>query len=245
MNLLTERCVELMRELTPVIDKALRSTRLYVVPPFLRDDERASTMPVFVGGSIVGLLVTDPNVHTLSPTKDIDLVLQVRNRMDFCHVEVALRQAGFRDVIDEQRTMIGRFTWGPGNETVEFLPPVPEITGFSDQWYSEVLNSAQRTHGVWHASAPAYLATKINSFLDGRRGNFASSKDIEDILAVLDGRVGTGSEIENSQPELREWLKEKLRYFLGDADFLNALPGHLPDIARAQRAIGRLREIVA
>lgn len=30
MNLSTERCVEIMRELSPVIDKALRSTGLYI-----------------------------------------------------------------------------------------------------------------------------------------------------------------------------------------------------------------------
>ena len=35
MNLSTERCVEIMRELSPVIDKALRSTGLYIAPPFL------------------------------------------------------------------------------------------------------------------------------------------------------------------------------------------------------------------
>lgn len=205
MNLSTESCVEIMKELTPVIDKALRSTGLYIVPPFLAEDERAATMPVFVGGSIVGLLVTDQTAHILSPTKDIDLVLQVGNRMDFCEVEAALRQAGFRDVLTDQRAMLGRFTWGPGNVIVEFLPPVPEITGFSDRWYLEVLRSAVRTHGVWHASAPAFLATKINAFLDGRRGNFASSKDIEDILAVLDGREVLAAEIAKAQPELRNW----------------------------------------
>ena len=110
---------------------------------------------------------------------------------------------------------------------VEFLPPVPGITDFADRWYPEVLKSARRTHGVWHASAPAFLATKINAFLDGRRGNFASSKDIEDILAVLDGREEVAGEIAQAQPELRSWLIQKLRYFSIDADFLIdcSLPG--------------------
>lgn len=245
MNLSTARCVEIMRELTPVIDQALRSTGLYVVPPFLAQEERAATMPVFVGGSIVGLLVTDPNAHVVSPTKDIDLVLHVINRMDFCKIEAALRQVGFRDALTEQRTMLGRFWWGAGNVVVEFLPPVPGITDFADRWYPEVLRSAQRTHEIWHAAAPAFLATKINAFLDGRRGDFTSSKDIEDILAVMDGREEVVEEIFDARLELREWLIGKISYFLENGDFLNALPGHIPDVARAQRAVRRLREITS
>ena len=119
-------------------------------------------------------------------------------------LEAALRRSGFRDCTEKPG--IGRFLWSDEDVMVEFLTPREDITGFSDQWYPEVLRSAIRTRGIWHASAPAFIATKISAFLDGRRGDFYSSKDIEDILAVIDGRASVVTELKGAEPELRHWL---------------------------------------
>lgn len=245
-SLTSERAIAVMSEISPVIERAFGSTGLFVLPPAdmlatIFPDRRPLAQPVFTGGGIVGLLVESPSAFPISATKDLDLIIEVTSRVEFGAVEAALRRAGFRDC--PAKPAIGRFLWSDENVEVEFHTPRQDITGFSDQWYPEVLRSAIRTRGIWHASAPAFIATKISAFLDGRRGDFYSSKDIEDILAVIDGRPSIVPEVRGADRELRHWLTQRIGQFLEDSSFLNAVEGHLPDSARARAARKRLESI--
>jgi hypothetical protein len=38
---------------------------------------------VFVGGAVVGLLITDPAMPSIRPTQDVDLIAEVLARADF------------------------------------------------------------------------------------------------------------------------------------------------------------------
>ncbi len=50
---------------------------------------------VFVGGAVVGLLITDPAMPTIRPTEDLDLICRAV-ALGECHrVETALRVRGF------------------------------------------------------------------------------------------------------------------------------------------------------
>ena len=73
------------------------------------------------------------------------------------------------------------------------------------------------------------------------------SRDMEDIIALLDGRPEIVSEVEQADVELKNYLIEKCAMFLKERDFLDALPGHLlPDAASQERAaliIRRLKTI--
>lgn len=61
--------------------------------------------------------------------------------------------------------------------------------------------------------------------------------DIEDVIAVVDGRPTLVSEIRRAPDEIREFLASRMRSFLEDAAFMEALPGHLqPDVASQGRA---------
>jgi hypothetical protein len=76
-------------------------------------------------------------------------------------------------------------------------------------------------------SAPCFLATKFDSFNDRGRGDFTGSFDIEDVVAVLDGRPEIVEEISDSPPELKTFLVKTFAALLEKEKFLESLPGHL------------------
>ncbi len=83
-------------------------------------------------------------------------------------------------------------------------------------------------------TAPYFLATKLSAF-DGRgKGDYLMSHDIEDIVAVLDGRPEVVSEVQQSHEALQSHLAERFRTLLEDARFIEAVPGHLPGDTNSQ-----------
>jgi hypothetical protein len=86
-------------------------------------------------------------------------------------------------------------------------------------------------------SAPYFLATKLAAF-DGRgQGDYMMSHDMEDIVAVLDGRPEVVAEVLNCEHQLKNHLKARLSALITDARFIEALPGHLPGDAGSQARV--------
>ena len=50
----------------------------------------------FLGGSILSLLVTDKTADAIRVTKDVDVLVDVRNRRDFHAVERLLEKLGYK-----------------------------------------------------------------------------------------------------------------------------------------------------
>ena len=96
-------------------------------------------------------------------------------------------------------------------------------------------------------SAPYFLATKLDAFGDGRRDDLFASRDIEDVVAVIDGRATIEQEIAAAPPSVREYLREQFRSLLANPDFDNAVAGHLPgdsaSQARLQLVLSRMGAI--
>ena len=74
------------------------------------------------------------------------------------------------------------------------------------------------------------------------------SKDIQDIVAILDGREEIIGEIKASNLDLRDELTRWFAELLDSNDFLDALPGHLPgdqaSQARVLIIVSRIEKIV-
>ena len=84
-------------------------------------------------------------------------------------------------------------------------------------------------------TAPYFLATKLEAF-KGRGAGDYTSHDLEDLLAVVDGREGLLEEVRADTMELREYLAAEIGALLKEPRFLDALPGHLlPDDASQAR----------
>lgn len=91
-------------------------------------------------------------------------------------------------------------------------------------------------------TAPYFLATKFAAF-DGRgEGDYTLSHDMEDIIAVVDGRPEIVEEVRGSDEGLRIHLAARFAALLRDAKFTAALPGHLPGDAASQARVPLVME---
>jgi hypothetical protein len=61
---------------------------------------RLSEEFVFVGGAVVGLLLTDEAAPPARPTRDVDVVVEATTVLEYEAVKAKLREAGFREEPD-------------------------------------------------------------------------------------------------------------------------------------------------
>jgi hypothetical protein len=84
-------------------------------------------------------------------------------------------------------------------------------------------------------SAPYFLATKLEAFKDRGKQDFLSSHDLEDILAVIDGRSEIVNDLTNSDDILIEYISAELHSLMTNPLFTQALPGYLNYSSEAEQ----------
>lgn len=191
---------------------------------------------VFLGGCATGLLLTDVATPPVRATRDVDVITEVASIGDYHCLAERLRERGFGE---DQSPDAPVCRWIAEDIVLDVMPTKAEILGFGNAWYQPALDSAvvvvlpsgQRIRMV---TAPCFLATKLAAF-DGRgQGDYVGSHDMEDIIAVLDGRPETANEVQQADEVLRTYLRARFTALLQDADFVAAIPGHLPPDAASQ-----------
>ena len=91
-------------------------------------------------------------------------------------------------------------------------------------------------HKLRIISAPYFLATKLEAFNSRGEGDFAASHDLEDVVAVIDGRENIIAEIDTAHPKVKTYIISEIANLKRNEAFLNVLPGFLPpDTASQQR----------
>jgi hypothetical protein len=120
------------------------------------------------------------------------------------------------------------------------MPTDPKILGFSNHWYRPALVNAGTAevgdHRIKVIAAPYFLATKLEAFHGRGQFDYRMSRDLEDIVAVLDGRQEIAAEVQQSETSLQQYLSREFSALLEERDFLEALSGHmLPDVVSQQR----------
>jgi hypothetical protein len=89
-------------------------------------------------------------------------------------------------------------------------------------------------------TAPYFLATKLEAFHGRGKGDVFSSHDLEDVVAVIDGRSTIVEEIQAADAGVRAFISRNIMELLDDRRFMDALPGYLlPDAANQ----GRLKQL--
>ena len=86
-------------------------------------------------------------------------------------------------------------------------------------------------------TAPYFFATKLAAFESRGGGDYLASHDLEDVIAVLDGRPEITEEIAGADQVLRNHLAQRFAELLRDPDFESALPGHLPGDTASQARV--------
>jgi len=203
---------------------------------------------VFLGGCATGLLITDAAAPPTRETKDVDVIVEIATRHDYHVLSGKLRGRGFREDQNEDAPIC---RWIYQSVTVDVMPTDRSILGFSNRWYSDAMRTAKRIRlpggiNIHMVTAPFFLATKLEAFYGRGNGDFMASHDLEDMIAMLDGRTDIVQEV-SACVELRTYLSKEFAKLLENDEFQDALPGHLPSDAASQRRTGmildRMREI--
>ncbi len=85
-------------------------------------------------------------------------------------------------------------------------------------------------------TAPYFLATKLEAFQGRGESDLFASKDLEDVVTVLDGRPTIVAEIRRESAELSVFLQEAIGRLTADPRFADAISGYLlPDAVSQAR----------
>jgi predicted nucleotidyltransferase len=205
----------------------------------------------FVGGAVTALLITDPAAPPPRPTDDVDAIVEVATQAKYRELADRLRALGFREDTSERAPVC---RWLVEGIRVDVMPTSEALLGFSNRWYSAALQSAAEREispglTVRVVTAPYFLATKIEAYKGRGEGDFAVSHDIEDVVALIDGRAELVDECAKSPKGLREYIATEIAALLSTAGFREAVAGHLPgdspSQARVPLVLARLGELAA
>jgi len=195
---------------------------------------------VFVGGATITLWITNPGAPPPRPTKDVDVIVEVTTRLGLHEFEARLRDAGFQE--DRDSGVICR--WNHRDDPSLILDAMParaDLMGFVNRWQSASLPYAeQRTLpsgiAIKAVPPPFLLGTKLEAHR-GRGGHdLLTSHDLEDVIALIDGREELVAEVQAAPPELRSYVSTELEVLLMNQDFTYAISGLVrPDEASQAR----------
>lgn len=200
---------------------------------------------VFVGGVTAGLLITDPGASTVRPTKDVDVIAVIESHTDYYRLSELLRQRGFNEDRSQGAPMC---RWISGGWQLDVMPTDANILGFSNRWYALAASTAEAMMldgdiVIRVISAPCFIATKLEAFHGRGQRDYLGSHDLEDIIAVVEGRPEIVAESVAASAELQSYLRSELAMLMANDGFIQALPGHLIEANRLPVVRSRLQEL--
>ena len=201
---------------------------------------------VFVGGVTLGLLITDQAAAPIRSTDDVDVIAEILSYVDYIAFSERLRKAQFTEDSSEQPLTC---RWFHGKLKLDVLALSKEVLGYTNVWYESALKHAisfllPSGQPIRMITAPYFLGTKMEAFRGRGQMDFLASHDLEDFVAVIDGRSTILREIADSPNDLREYLAEAARSLLSESRFLDAVPGFVLDYGRVPLILERLNQLM-
>jgi hypothetical protein len=202
---------------------------------------------VFIGGAIAPLLQTDPPFPRARATSDVDGVILTASYADVQRLEEALRGRGFRPDLADPRHV---HRWiSPGGIPFDLVPSGAHPGGSGNPWdtvAAETAVEAVLDNGVTvrHASGPAFLALKWAAHDDRGADDPRSSRDLEDVLALIASRPSLPGEVEAAPPRLRDYIAERTRRLLDDPACEDLLFSHLNNAQDPAHTVAKAREVL-
>src|SRR3984885_500582 len=206
--------------------------------PFLREI-------VFVGGVTLGLHITDKAAAPIRSTDDVDVIAEILTYVDYIAFSERLRKARFTEDTSEEALTC---RWFHGKLKLDVLALSKEVLGYTNLWYESALRNAvpfalPSGQAIRIITAPYFLGTKMEAFRGRGQLDFLASHDLEDFVAVIDGRSTILREIADSPSNVREYLAEAAASLLSESRFLDAVPGFVLDSGRVPLIIERLHQL--
>lgn len=198
---------------------------------------------VFVGGSVAGLLLTDPLAESVRATTDVDAIVEA-GRAALHQLENELAERGFaRDMTSE---VICRWVHREYCLLFDLMPTDDAVLGSTNPWYAYAVQTAVSVEiaeglPIRLLSAVAFVATKLEAFACRGKGDFLASHDLEDVLNVVDGREQLAEEMAGAPAALRAFVARTFADLLAQPDFMNVLPGLIAEPERVGVVLARLK----
>jgi hypothetical protein len=101
---------------------------------------------VFLGGSIVGILITDLGSEPVRATEDVDVIVEVASRLHYDRLTTRLEARGF---YPDPEGPVCRYLFETEFETefrilsIDVMPLDEKILGFSNRWYQTAIHHFQ------------------------------------------------------------------------------------------------------
>ena len=198
---------------------------------------------VFVGGCATGLLITDPAAGGIRPTKDVDTITEVSSYAEYATLSERLRALKLHE---DHREDAPTCRWRYGDLTIDVMPTNESILGFSNRWYEPAIASAENAEitglSIRLITPVYFLATKLEAFRGRGNEDYSGSHDLEDVIAVIDGRPEIVDEVRTAASDVRTFIASEMRRSLDTRAFVDALPGFLLPDAASQARYSVLRE---
>jgi hypothetical protein len=158
-----------------------------------------------------------------------------------------LRSRGFREDAEPGAPLC---RWRLDGLKVDVMPDEGHVLGFKNTWYRSALAYPMffEVEGVRLPviDASHFCATKLEAW-DDRGGSDMYAHDLEDFIAIVDGRERLLAELEDAPADVGAFIAGRVRDLLRLRAFVEALPGHLPGDSGSQARLPiverRLREI--
>ena len=192
---------------------------------------------VFLGGAVTELFITAPGRRSSRHTKDVDVVIDVVNLGEYSDtLREQLVELGLREDVREGAPVC---RWLLDDFIVDIMPTRGDILGFSCEWYQLAFDTARPIslpHGVTiRLVTPAcFLATKLTAFADRGRRNPMASHDLEDVIAVIDGRPEIVGDVTAAPVDLRAAIAAKFTDLLARPDAEDVVAAQLLPDAESQ-----------
>ena len=151
-------------------------------------------------------------------------------RSEYYSLSEKLRILGFKEDTSDGAPLC---RWLADSVILDVMPTDAGIPGFGNQWFASAMEHSRNIElsdgmKIRIVSAPYFLMTKLEAFEGRGNGDYLMSRDIEDIVAVLDGRPEIRNELRQADPVLAQAIAERCSALLKEARFIDALPGHMP-----------------
>ncbi len=131
-------------------------------------------------------------------------------RSEYVVLEKLLRAQGFEN---DLRPGAPICRWVVDAVTVDVMPTLEDVLGFSNRWYPLAVDTAEEVElpsglRIRVVTAPAFIATKLEAFAGRGGGDYLFSHDLGDVISIIDGRASLLAECREAPSDLRHYLAD-------------------------------------
>ena len=186
----------------------------------------------FVGGCALPLLLDEAFRAAVRTTFDADVIIRLVSRTAEARLDERLRALGLRN---DTRPSAPRCRWLLEGITVDVMAQGPGLE-FSSEWLIEGLATAAEREilpgiHVLIISPACFLASKMHAFrsrgCSREKPDYYGSRDLEDIIALAEGRSALVSDVARASPKVRSYVSSEIGRLLEEQEFRETFADHL------------------